>query len=76
MLRQLIELRTGPLKECEFRELMTLVTRDIKVKHLSCGQQTSLAYLIHVAVYTHPLSSDQNRQLKDKLPNNTFYPVA
>lgn len=75
MLRQLIELRTGPLTGCEFRELMILVTRDIKVKHLSCGQRTCLDYLIHIAVNAHPLARDPSRLLKGKLPKSTISQV-
>lgn len=66
MIRKLIETRTGPLTDREFREVVTLVTQDIRVNHIGYGQRTSLAYAVQVATITHALNMATKMQLKHR----------
>lgn len=60
MLRKLLETRTGPLTDREFREVMNLVTLDIQVNRIDYGQRTSLTYAVQVATITHALTRKIN----------------
>lgn len=62
MLRKLLETRTGLLSDCEFQEVMVLVTTDIQVNNIGYGQRTILAYVLQVATTTHSLLKKAGRQ--------------
>lgn len=62
MLRQLLEARTGPLTDSEFRELAEMTTTDVRANHLDMvpQQKTSIDYILQVAGTTYLIMAKEN----------------
>ena len=52
MLRNILESKLGPLSDSQLRELMDLVTTDIRTNNIAWNKRTTLADLIDISRIT------------------------